>query len=444
MSSKAYRKPTEHPEVFKARRNKICKALGQSAMIVASHPEHIRNDDVHYPYRQDSNLYYLTGFEEPDSFLLLRPGKNPESVMFVREKNIERETWDGFRFGPDGVKKEFQIDEVYTIDQFQEKALELLKGYSEVYYRLFKNAEADVQIQKLLLAVKRFYGRSGYGLLTIKDADQFLGEARLIKDEYEIQNLKKACSISALAHKKAMQSIRVGMPEREIQGLLASEFYKQGSAREGYGFIVASGNNATTLHYNFNDQICENGDLLLIDAGCEFNMYTGDITRTFPVNGRFTPAQKKVYDLVLKVQKEIISILKPGIFFPDLQKMGTELLVDAMIELGLVSGIKEDIIKSLEYKKYYPHGIGHWLGMDVHDSGMYLIEGNPRPIEAGMVFTVEPGLYIPLNDLSAPAEYRGIGVRIEDNILITQNGCEVLTSEVPKEVDEIEQLILGR
>lgn len=440
--AQVHRKPTENIQIFKHRRERVAKAMSpHSALIVAAHPELIRNDDVHYPYRQDSNLYYLTGFEEPESFLLLRPGQSPESVMFVREKNIERETWDGFRFGPEGTKTEFGIDEVYPISSFAAKAAELLKGYDEVYYRLFKNSEADKLVQNLLLDLKRIYGRSGYGLLTIKDADTFIGEFRLKKDDDDLRNQRMACEISAQAHLKAMKMTKPGVTERQIQGLLTSEFYSRGSAREGYGFIVASGNNATTLHYNFNDQICEDGELLLIDAGSEFNYYSGDITRTYPVNGKFSPAQKRVYEGVLKVQKEIINYIKPGIYFKDLHAMGTDLLTQLMLDLGLVSGRKEDVIQSLEYKKYYPHGIGHWLGMDVHDAGLYMIRGEARPIEAGMVFTVEPGLYIPATDPSAPAEYRGIGVRIEDNILVTEKGCENLTASVPKEIADIEAVV---
>lgn len=437
-----HRKPTENIEIFKRRRQRVTKSMGpNSALIVAANPEFIRNDDVHYPYRQDSNFYYLTGFEEPESMLILRPGQKPESIMFVREKNMERETWDGFRFGPEGTKNEFGIDEVWPMSDFSKKSVELLKGFDEVYYRLFKNNAADILVQNLLLDLKRVYGRSGYGLLTIKDADTFLGEFRLKKDDDDLKNQRKACEISATAHLKAMKSTRPGVSERQIQGLLTAEFYTHGSAREGYGFIVASGNNATTLHYNFNDQICESGELLLIDAGCEFNFYSGDITRTYPVNGRFSPAQKKVYEGVLKIQKDIINYIKPGIYFKDLHAMGVDMLTQLMLDLGLVSGRKEDVISSLEYKKYYPHGIGHWLGMDVHDAGLYMIRGEARPIEAGMVFTVEPGIYIPATDKSAPAEYRGIGIRIEDNILVTQNGCEVLTAGAPKEVSEIEAIV---
>ena len=435
------RKSTENPEIFKRRRKKVMAGLNGAALIVASHPEQIRNDDVHHFYRQDSNLYYLTGFEEPESFLILRPGKNPESVMFVREKDVERETWDGFRFGPEGAKQEFKVDAVYPIKDFQKQCVELLKGFEEVYYRQFKNKDADVQVEKVLLDLKRAYGRSGYGLLAVKDADTFLGEFRLKKDEDDISNLRKACQISADAHVAAMKFTKPGVNERQVQAVLAYNFYMNGAARVGYPYIIASGNNATTLHYNFNDQVCKKDDLLLIDAGAEYNYYSGDITRTYPVSGKFTAAQKKVYQGVLNIQKELIAYLKPGIFFKDLHEMAADRLTDLMLELGLVSGRKEDVIKSNQHKKYYPHGVGHWLGMDVHDSGLYFLRGEPRPIEVGMCFTIEPGLYIPYNDLSAPAELRGIGIRIEDDIVITANGCEVLTSGVPKEISEIESIV---
>lgn len=435
------RKSTENPQVFKNRRKKIIAGLNGAALIVASHPEQVRNDDVQHSYRQDSNMYYLTGFEEPESFLILRPGKTPESVMFVRKKDMERETWDGFRFGPEGTKTEFLIDAVYPIEDFQKESLELLKGYEEVYYRLFKNKEADEMVEKLLLNLKRAYGRTGYGLATIKDADTFLGEYRLKKDEADLANLAKACQISAEAHVVAMKYTRPGVNERQVQAVMSHHFYMQGSARVGYPYIIASGNNSTTLHYNFNDQECKKGDLLLIDAGAEYNYFSGDITRTFPVSGKFTEPQRKVYEGVLKIQKELIAYLKPGVFFKDLHEMGASRLTDLMLELGLVSGRKDDVMKANQHRKYYPHGIGHWLGMDVHDSGLYFIKGEPRPIEAGMCFTIEPGLYIPANDMTAPPELRGIGVRIEDNIVITNKGCEVLTSGVPKEVDEIEKIV---
>lgn len=435
------RKPTFDMNIFSERRRKAGQEIQGGALIVASHPEHIRNHDVHYPYRQDSNLFYLTGWEEPESVLIYRPGLNPETVMFVRRRDPERETWDGFRYGPEGCEREFKVDKAYPIDEFSKVAPALLKEVDRVYYRMYKNHEMDRQIQAVLESVKQMQGRTGYGLLPIHDADTMLGELRLVKSEYELTQLREACEISAQGHLAAMRFTRPGVNERQVQGVLAHHFFMNGSAREGYGYIVASGNAATTLHYNFNDQVCKDGDLLLIDAGAEYNHYTGDITRTFPVNGKFTDEQARVYEGILKLQKQIIDFVKPGIVFKELHDMGTSLLTDLMLDLGLLSGRKEDLIQALAQKKYYPHGIGHWLGMDVHDAGLYFKKGEPRPIEANMCFTIEPGLYIPADDASAPQKYRGIGIRIEDNIRVTVNGSENMTSSVPKEIVDLEKVV---
>ncbi|HEY8272887.1 MAG TPA: aminopeptidase P family protein [Pseudobdellovibrionaceae bacterium] len=435
------RKPTEDARVFAERRQRIGRDLQGSAIIVAAHPEQIRNHDVGYPYRQDSNMYYLTGFEEPESILVFRPGLKPESVIFCRRRDKERETWDGFRYGPEGVEREFKVDKAYPIDEFMIHAPGLLKEVDQIYYALYKNKEADKKIQTCLEQVKSMQGRTGYGLLPIHDADTFLGEFRLVKSEIELTNLREACEISAQAHLAAMRFTRPGVNERQIQGVLAHNFFMKGAAREGYNYIVASGNAATTLHYNFNDQVCNDGDLLLIDAGAEYNYFTGDITRTYPVNGKFTDDQARVYQGVLDVQKKIIDYIKPGIVFKDLHDMGTSLLTDLMLELGLLSGRKEDLISALQQKKYYPHGIGHWLGMDVHDAGLYYKKGIPREVEPNMCFTVEPGLYIPVDDTSAPQKYRGIGIRIEDNVRVTSHGCENMTSSAPKEIADLEKVV---
>jgi Xaa-Pro aminopeptidase len=278
--------------------------------------------------------------------------------------------------------------------------------------------------------------------LSVHDADELLGELRVIKAEPEIENLKKACELTSQAHVELMKATRPGISERELHGLFVSEVMKRGAAREGYGTIVASGANACTLHYVFNDQTCADGDLLLIDAGGEYKYFTSDITRAFPVNGRFTDAQAEIYSGVLKIQKKIIASVKPGLPFKDLHEMGTELLTDLMLGLGLLSGRREDILKAGDQKKYYPHGIGHFLGMDVHDSGLYFSkEMEPRKIQAGMTFTIEPGFYIPADDSAAPSKYRGIGVRIEDNILVTSSGHEVMTKNCPKEIPELEKII---
>jgi len=435
------RKPIENVKVFAQRRAKIAQEISGKALIVAAHPEQIRNHDVGFAYRQDSNMYYLTGFEEPESFLIFRPGLTPETVMFVRRRDPERETWDGYRYGPEGVEKEFGVDKAYPIEDFAKVAPQLLKDVDGIYYRLLKNKEADEMILSALEKLRLSQGRTGYGLLSIHDADTLLGEHRLIKSEYELTHLREACEISAQAHLAAMKFTRPGVSERQVQAVLAHHFLMKGSAREGYNYIVATGNNATTLHYNFNDQTCKDGQLLLIDAGAEYNYFTGDITRTFPVNGKFTDEQAEVYEGVLKVQKEIIAMIKPGVVFKSFHDTATSLLTDLMLELGLLTGRKADIIEANQHRRYYPHGVGHWLGMDVHDAGLYYKKGEPRAIEANMCFTVEPGLYIPEHDDMAPAGYRGIGIRIEDNIRVTESGCEVMTSAAPKEIAELEKVI---
>lgn len=438
------RLPNEAVETFVQRRKALGRKIPGSALLLASTPEHIRNHDVHHHYRQSSSLYYLTGFEEPESILLLRPGQTPESVMFVRKKDPERETWDGFRFGPEATSSLFKIDQCYPIEEFEARAVELLKGIEKLYYRQYLNPHVDEQVQNILIKTSKAQGRTGMGLLPIYDSEELLGEMRVIKSDLEIQNLRHACQISAEVHMEVMQYVRPGMNEREINGFLLYQMMKKGAAREGYGAIVASGNNATTLHYVFNDQPCKAGELLLVDAGAEYNYYTGDITRTFPVTGRFTDEQAHLYEAVLKVQKSIIQMIHPGLTFKELQDMGTQMLTEAMLELGLLEGRKADIIEALEHKRYYPHGIGHWLGMDVHDAGLYFIKGQPRAIEENMCFTIEPGLYIPANDTKAPARYRGIGIRIEDNLRVTKDGCENMTSLVPKEIKAIERLMANK
>lgn len=435
------RLPLESIDTFVQRRKLLGKKIFGGAIILAAPPEAIRNHDVHHPYRQSSSLYYLTGFEEPESILLFRPGMVPESVLFVRHKDVERETWDGFRYGPEAAGTHFKMDQCFPIDEFEERSIELLKGVDKLYYRQYLNPGMDRKVQTILQRLSTSQGRTGFGLLPVFDAEELMGEMRVIKSEADIKNLRRACQISAEVHMEAMQYIRPGMSEREIHGFVIYQMMKRGAAREGYGTIVATGDNATTLHYVYNDQPCLAGQLLLLDAGAEYNYFTGDITRTFPVAGRFTDEQAHLYEAVLKVQKFILETLRPGITFKELHDMGTQMLTEAMLELGLLSGRKSDIIEALEHKRYYPHGIGHWLGMDVHDAGLYLVDGKPRILEENMCFTIEPGLYIPANDTKAPEKYRGIGIRIEDNIRLTKDGCENMTSLVPKEIKDIEKFM---
>lgn len=435
------RKPAFDMKVFKDRRAQLAKMAQGSAIIIPSHPDYIRNNDVHHSYRQDSNFFFLTGFEEPESIFVFRPGANPETVMFVRPKDVERETWDGFRYGPEGAAREFGIDKTYLMSEFNKVIGDLLKPVDRVYYRWHISKEFDAKLIDILESVRSSMGRTGRGALPVHDAWELLGELRVIKTEHDVKLMREACEISAKAHIEAMKFTKPGVTERQIHGVLLHSFYMQNADREGYGTIVGSGAAATTLHYVFNDQVCKDGDLVLIDAGAEKQYYTGDITRTFPVNGKFTPVQKRIYQAVLDVEKQIIAEIKPGILFKSMQEKTINLLTDVMIEFGLLKGNRQTLVDSLAFKKYYPHGVSHYLGMDVHDAGLHIVKGEPRKLEAGMAFTVEPGLYIPYDDESAPKEFRGIGIRIEDNVVVNGAGCENLTMSCPKEIVDLEAFI---
>ena len=435
------RRPGYDMNVFRERRQMLATRAKGSAVIIAAHPEMIRNNDVHHSYRQDSNMFYLTGFEEPDSILVFRPGQTPETVMFVRPKDVERETWDGFRYGPEGTEKEYKVDKAYLISDFDKMIVDLLKPVDKVYYRWNTSREFDEKMLNVLDQVRSSLGRTGRGHLPVHDSWELLGEMRLIKSSGEIETMRKACEISANGHIEAMKFTRPGVNERQVHGVLVGSFLMQGAQREGYGTIVASGSAATTLHYVFNDQPCREGDLLLIDAGAEYQYFTGDITRTFPVNGKFSAPQKKVYQAVLDIQKQLVAAVKPGLLFKSMQERTIEALTDVMTELNLLKGARQQLIETNAFKKYYMHGVGHWLGMDVHDCGLHVVNGAPRKLEPGMAFTIEPGLYIPADDMTAPAEFRGIGIRIEDNIVVTSTGQENLTAKAPKEISEMESLI---
>lgn len=429
-------------DVLKERRSQLKeKMLESSAIVMTSSPEAVRNNDVHHPYRQESSFYYLTGFEEPESVMVFRPGQDPEYTLFVRPKDPEMETWEGFRFGKEGAVADFDANQAFHINELDEKLPELLTSVDHIYYRFNLHNHFDSQFLRLVERVQKKKGRGATKAPALHDPSEIIGDLRLIKTPYEVEIMQEAARVSAQGHIAAMKFARPGVNEREVHAILNYMFMMGGAAREGYGSIVASGNNATTLHYTFNDQACNDGDLLLIDAGAEVEYYSGDITRTFPVNGKFTDSQKVFYQAVLDVQKEIIEMSQPGLPFTTLQEKTTEFLTEAMLELKLLSGSKEELIETKAFKKYYPHGVSHFLGMDVHDTGSIMLNGTARKLAPGMCFTVEPGLYVPEGDDSAPEEFRGLGVRIEDDILITVNGYENLTSIVPKEVSDLEQIL---
>lgn len=428
-------------EIIKNRRQKLKDLAQNAALVLPSQLEANRNSDVHHYYRQESHVYYLTGFEEPEAIFLFLPNKDPESVLFVRKKDPLRETWDGFRFGPEGAERDFGIDKAYCIDEFEIMAPKLLAEFDTVYYRFFQNRYFDPIFLKVLEASRQLAGRTGESYKRLIDSHEVLSPLRLIKEKFELSLMREAAEISSQAHQEAMKFVRPGVNERQVYATLLYRILMSGCAREAYPGIVASGVNATTLHYVFNDQPCEDGDLLLIDFGGEFKYYASDITRTFPVSGKFTAVQKELYQAVLEVQKNLVSMVKPTVAHKSLQECAIASLVEIMKHFKLVSGSNDKIIEKLEYKKYYPHGVSHWLGMDVHDVGLYTLKGESTLLKPNMVMTIEPGLYIPRDDPAAHHELRGLGIRIEDDVVVTPSGHDVLTHSAPKEVSQLEEII---
>lgn len=433
------------PGYFKARRDALTRANPKAAFIFPAAPECLRNPDVHFPFRQESNFYYLTGFEEPEAFLVIAPAGSGglKTVLFVRKRDAHMEMWEGARYGTEGALNVFGADEAYTNDQFDAKVVELLKNADEVYYRVGLDAEADRRVLGALEVLRRSQGRSGKSLAPIRDPNETVGEMRLFKSPEEAELMRKACQISGEAHKQVMKDVRPGMNEQDVDALLDYLFRKGGCRRYAYPGIVAGGKNATCLHYRFNNEPLRDGDLLLIDAGGEYEYYGADITRTFPVGRKFSKVQAQIYDLVLKSQLEGIAAAKPGATLPEIHRRCTDVLIDGMLSMGLLKGKPDEIFSSGQHKRFYPHNTSHWLGMDVHDTGLYMKNGQPRKLEPGMVLTIEPGFYVQPTDTDAPAEFRDIGIRIEDDVLITETGCEVLTRSAPKAREEIEALRSG-
>ncbi len=423
-------------ENFKQRRLMLNRLAPNAAFILFAGEEgHLDT------FRPQSSFVYLTGFEEPSAVAVVRTGETPEFHLFVRPNDAVAETWDGHRWGLEKAKQEFGPNQSHSIDDLETQLPELLRGADKIYFALGAQVEDDNIVIAARDRAQQLDRRSGRPKAAICDPNEVLAEMRMVKDDLEIELLRESCELSAKAHIAAMKASRPGLNEKQILATLLFHFYNENASREGYCSIVASGANACTLHYRANRRDMKDGDLLLIDAGAEKNYFTADITRTFPVNGHFTEPQKKLYEAVLDVQKSLIAMVKPGSSLPELHEKSCELLTEKMILLGLLSGSVADNIESKKYQKYYPHGIGHFLGMDVHDVGFSKKNGKPHPFVPGVVITVEPGLYVPEDDDSAPAELRGLGVRIEDDVLITSNGSEVLTALVPKEVAELEAII---
>ena len=416
--------------------------MGQGIAIIPTAPEVARNADAHYDYRHDSNFFYLSGFAEPEAVLVLVAGSTMQSVLFCREKNTEREIWDGFRYGPDAAAEHFGFDVAYPIAQLDEKLAELMADQPTLHYPMGASAEWDARLLKVREAVKA-KARSGVQAPShLRDVQEPLSEMRLVKDFLEQDIMRRAAAISGAAHRRAMRFTRPGQHEYEVEAELLHEFCSHGARHPAYTSIVAGGANACTLHYVGNNARLNDGDLLLIDAGCELDGYAADITRTFPVNGKFSPAQKDVYQIVLASQTAAIDAARPGNLWDAPHQAALRVLAQGFIDLKLCHGSVESVLESESYKQFYMHRTGHWLGMDVHDVGEYKVDGHWRPLQAGMTLTVEPGCYIRPAD-NVPQELWNIGIRIEDDVLITPQGNEVLTQAAPKTVADIEEAMNG-
>jgi Xaa-Pro aminopeptidase len=417
--------------------------MGSGIAIIPTAPERPRNRDSHYPYRADSYFHYLTGFDEPNSVLLLVAGAVPQVILFCRNKDIDKEIWDGFRWGPEAARETFGVDVAYSIDQFDAKLVELMPDQPSLHYSLGHDAGWDVRIAAALNAV-RAQTRSGKRApAAIFDVRATLDDMRLIKDDFELATMRRAATISSDAHRRAMLFSAPGRYEYELEAELLHEFRRYGSQAPAYTSIVAGGANACVLHYVSNNQCLADGDLVLIDAGCELDGYASDITRCFPVNGRFSGAQADVYALVLAAQDAAVAVIRPNAPFIAPHEAALRVLAQGMIDLKLLSGSLDAVIESESYKRFYMHRTSHWLGMDVHDAGEYKYGEQWRPLQPGMMLTVEPGCYIrPAEDV--PAAFWNIGVRIEDDALVTNEGCELITTMAPKAMADIEALMRER
>lgn len=425
------------PQTHAIRRQRLLAAIGDGIVIVPTATERIRNNDAHYPYRFDSDFWYLSGFPEPEAVIVLLGGMTPKSILFCREKNTEREIWDGFRYGPDAACKTFAFDEAYPIATFEQQLPELIANRETLWHSLGHDAVWDAQIIAALNTVRAQSRAGKRAPSTVRDLRALLGNMRLLKDAHEIDIMRHAANIASAGHARAMRACRPGMTEYELEAELSYEFRRLGATGHAYTPIVAGGANACVLHYVDNNQVLDPNALVLIDAGCEVAGYASDVTRTFPVSGRFSAAQREVYEIVLAAQNAAIAAVRPSASFIAYHEAALRVLAQGMIDLKLLTGSVDGVIESEAYKPYYMHRTGHWLGLDVHDVGEYKHGADWIALAPGMVLTVEPGLYIGA-DAKVPEHLRGIGIRIEDDVIVTVNGSEVYSS-APKTVVAIEE-----
>ena len=413
----------------------------KSVAIIPSAREATRSNDTQYRLRQDSDFYYLTGFEEPDSIAVVAPGREQKYTLFVRPRDPEQEIWVGRRAGVEGAKSEFGADEAYPVAEFETKLQDILDGADKLYFRLGAYPDLDNTVIRQIAQMRALNRKPIHPPRTIIDPATIVHEMRVLKSADEIELMQKAADIAAEAHVEAMKTVRPGMKEFEVEAQIEQVFRRRGASGPSYTSIVGAGANATVLHYINNDGELRDGELLLVDAGAEYKGYASDITRTFPINGRFSKAQREIYNLVLETQMSCVEMVRPGVTHDELKTHSVEMLTEGMVKLGLLKGEPKELIKEEKYKQFYMHGLGHLLGIDVHDVGIYYYDKQSRALEPGVVMTVEPGIYVAPDTKDIPEQYLGIGVRIEDDVLCTANGPKVLTTGVPKNADEIEALM---
>jgi Xaa-Pro aminopeptidase len=436
------RAPSIARDEFARRRRQLMRAMGrESIAILPAAPVRLRNNDVEYAYRQDSDFHYLTGFGEPESVAVLVPGREQgEFVLFVRDRDPLRETWDGRRAGPDGARRRFGADDAFPIDDIDEILPGLMENRAKVFYTVGVHRDFDQRVVGWVNGLRTQARQGRHGPYEIVALEHVLHDMRLIKSRAEAALMRESAQIAARAHVRAMRACRPGRYEYELMAELTHEF-RSANADISYLPIVAGGDNGCILHYRENDARLQDGELLLIDAGCEYETYASDISRTFPVNGRFTPEQRALYDVVLEANRAAIQQVGPGRHWNEPHDAAVQVLTAGLVRVGLLKGRVASLIKSQAYRRFYMHRTGHWLGMDVHDVGDYKVGDEWRVLESGMVLTIEPGLYVARGSKGVPKRFQGIGIRIEDDVLVTRDGCEVLTDGVPKEADAIESLM---
>ena len=426
-------------EPHSSRRRALIEQIGNGVAIVPTAPERIRNRDSHHPYRFDSYFWYLTGFPEPEAVIVLIGGKEPRSILFCREKDEEREVWNGFRHGPHAAREAFGFDEAFAYDKLESLLPDLIANRDTLWHALGHDAAWDAKIVSALNAVRAQVRAGKRAPAQIRDLREPLDRMRLIKDAHELDIMRRAATITSAGHARAMHACQPGMAEYELEAELSYEFRKRGASGHSYSPIVAGGTNACVLHYVDNDKLLIDNTLVLIDAGCELNGYAADITRTFPVSGRFSGPQREAYEIVLTAQAAAIAAIRPGVPFIAYHDAALRVLVQGMVDLGLLAGDIDGLIESEAYKPFYMHRTGHWLGLDVHDAGDYKAGETWIALAPGMTLTVEPGLYI-RPGAGVPAHLHGIGIRIEVDVLVTAEGAEVYTN-APKTAAEIEEVM---